>query len=147
MIATKPPVRHVTDSRRESTYESSDSTKDLLLVEVPTSIFLGHSAAQRRGLWQGMFDIAVWLRTPLGVREPLQLVLKYWDDNGAQRIVLDRCYPGSHRTVLLNASFSLAASGQIHRAGLYLKATARPSAAYLDEWHLIPQGKSARGVR
>ena len=152
MIATKPAARHFTDSGRESTYEkrtdkSSGSTKDVLLVEVPTQIFLGHPAAQQRGRWQGMFDIAVWLRTPLGVREPLQLLLKYWDDNDAKKIVLDRCYPGSHRTVLLNASFSLTATGQIRRAGLYLKDTGRPSSVYLDEWHLIPQNKSSRGVR
>lgn len=146
MIASKTPVRHSHNYGRKSTYKSNDSTKDVLLVEVPTAIFLGHSAAQPRGRWQGMFDIAVWLRTPLGVREPLQLLLKYWDDNDAQKLVLDRCYPGSHRTVLLNANFSLAANGQIRRAGLYLKGTSRPSAVYLDEWHLIPQGKGTGGM-
>lgn len=147
MIATKPSARHLIQGGPEPSSENRGSSKELLLVEVPVPIFLGHPASQKRGRWQGRFDIAVWLRTPLGVREPLQLLLKYWDDNDAQHLVLDRCYPGSHRTVLLNASFSLAAAGQIRRAGLYLKSTGRTSGVCLDEWHLIPQIKSSRSAR
>lgn len=146
MIATKSPAPYLTGGGLERSHASSDSSNDLLLVEVPTPTLLGHPAAQQRGRWQGMFDVAVWLRAPAGLPEPLQLLLKYWDENGAHKIVLDRCWPGNHRTVLLNASFSLAATGPIRRAGLYLKATAHPSAVQLDEWHLIPQGRSPRRI-
>ncbi|MDQ2075982.1 hypothetical protein [Marinimicrobium sp. ABcell2] len=143
MIATQ----HQPLQKREPQGTEPSSAKDLYLVEVPPPIFLGHPASQRRGVWRGVFDIAVWLRTPTGVQEPLQLILKYWDDSGVQQLALDRCHIGGHRTVLLNASFLLRVTGQVRRAGLYIKSIGRRPAVYLEEWHLIPQDRSVRRMK
>lgn len=132
---------------RESEPTGAAQIMDLHLAEVPAAHFASHPAAQARGAWRGMFDIAVWLRTPAGVFQPLQLVLKYQDDNGNQQLLIDRCHSGSHKTVLLNASLPITAAGRIARAGLYLKSVDRGIVIFLEECHLIPQERKARRSR
>src|SRR5690625_1283376 len=72
MIATKSPAPYLTTGVLERSHAGSGSTNDVLLVDVPAATLLGHPAAQQRGRWQGMFDVAVWLRAPAGLPEPLQ---------------------------------------------------------------------------
>lgn len=108
------------------------------LVDVPVSILAEHSAWIPTGNWHGMFDCAVWLRTPAGLTHPVQLALKYIDNSGEKIIQIDRCQPGGHSTVLLNGSIALTINARVRDMGLYLIG-ATDAAIALEEWHLAPQ--------
>jgi hypothetical protein len=113
------------------------------LVDIPISILSEHSAWSSSGNWQGMFDSALWLRTPAGLTHPVQLALKYIDNSGEKIIQIDRCHPGSHRTVLLNGSISVSVSGRVRDMGLYLLGVTDPDIV-VEEWHMTPQQRRTR---
>jgi hypothetical protein len=116
---------------------------DLQLTTVAPSQICEHSAFTSKGSWRGMFDIAVWLHTPAGVTQPLQLALRYRDAAGVQTIHIDRCGHGSHRTVLLNGSQPLRVQGAVQEAALYLVGVDPDIVVSLEEWHLVPQPRRA----
>lgn len=113
------------------------------LVDIPISVLGEHSAWTSTGNWQGIFDCAIWLRTPAGLPHPIQLVLKYIDNSGEKIIQIDRCQTGSHRTVLLNGSITLAVNGRVREMGLYLIG-ASDITLTLEEWHMNPQQRRNR---
>src|SRR5690606_23114072 len=102
-----------------------------------------HSAWSPTGSWQGMFDCAIWLHTPAGLAHPVQLSLKYIDNGGEKIIHIDRCHPGTHRTVLLNGSFGLSVNGRVRDMGLYLLGITDPEIV-VEEWHMTPQQRRSR---
>lgn len=108
------------------------------LADIPVAILTEHSAWAASGTWQGVFDCAVWLRTPAGLSHPAQLVLKYVDNSGEKFLQIDRCQPGVHNTVLLNGSISLTINARVRDIGLYLLGTTDTAIA-LEEWHFTPQ--------
>ena len=114
------------------------------LVDIPLSIIAEHSAWTSSGSWQGTFDCAVWLRTPGGLQHPAQLALKYIDNGGEKVIAIDRCQPGSHRTILLNGSINIAVNGRIQTMALFLM-DASDTVIALEEWHVTPQQRHHRG--
>lgn len=113
------------------------------LVDIPVSALSDHSAWTAAGNWQGMFDCAIWLRTPGGLSHPVQLILKYIDNSGEKVVHIDRCHPGSHRTVLLNGSISLGVNGRVRDMGFYLLGITDPEIV-VEEWHMTPQTRRAR---
>lgn len=113
------------------------------LVDVPISILSEHSSWSSNGSWQGAFDGALWLRTPAGLTHPVQLVLKYIDNAGEKIVPIDRCQPGSHRTVLLNGSITVGVSGRVRDMGFYLLGISDPEIV-VEEWHMTPQQRRAR---
>jgi hypothetical protein len=117
---------------------------DLCLTAVAPSQLCEHGAWTPKGSWTGTFDVALWLRSPAGVMEPLQLVLRYEDASGMQTVYIDRCSPGSHRTVLLNGSVPVRVQGAVRDAGLYLMGVDPDIVIALEEWHLVPQIRRSR---
>ncbi|MGB3610028.1 MAG: hypothetical protein WA987_06580 [Cellvibrio sp.] len=113
------------------------------LVDVPVTALSEHSAWSPTGSWQGMFDCAIWLHTPAGLAHPVQLSLKYIDNGGEKIIHIDRCHPGTHRTVLLNGSFGLSVNGRVRDMGLYLLGITDPEIV-VEEWHMTPQQRRSR---
>lgn len=121
-------------------------TRDWLITEVPPEQFSAHRSALTRGSWMGWFDMAVWLKTPAGAMQPLQLELVYRDDSGEQRVAVDQCAPGGHRTVLLNAALPLSVNGRVTWAAFVLKRLAPEAKVTLDLCHLVPQERRKRIV-
>lgn len=147
MIATKRNLRSSRNQDVRHARHANTETMDLHLAEVPPRLFLGHPNAQSRTSWNAWFDIAAWLRTPAGVMQPLQLVLKYHDDTGEQQILIDHCKSGSHRTALLNASLAVPVNGHVRRAGLYLSGVDRGIVIFLEQWHMVPQERRPKRSR
>jgi hypothetical protein len=115
------------------------TTGERHLLDLPTHILTEHRAWIGSGLWQGMFDCAIWLRTPQGIPQPLQLQLRYQDNQGEKAIFIDRCSAGAYRTVLLNGSILLTAMGRVRGLSLWAINAAPAMEALVDEWHLVPQ--------
>lgn len=117
---------------------------DRHLVDLPLDRF-NHAVSEEGGArWEQLFEVAVWLKTPSGLAQPLELVLKYRDDAGEHQVFLDRCARGSHRMLLLNGCLSLAFAGRVKAASLALKSVARSQIIVLEEWHLAPQQPKPR---
>lgn len=113
--------------------------RDWLVTEIAPHQFSAHRSALAQGSWTGWFDMAVWLKTPAGAMQPLQLELVYRDGSGEQRVAVDRCPAGGHRTVLLNASLPLTVSGRVQWAAFVIKRLAPEIKVTLDTCHLVPQ--------
>lgn len=113
--------------------------RDWLVTEIPVQEFGSHRAALKVGSWMGWFDMAVWLKTPAGAMQPLQLELVYRDSSGEKRVRVDHCPSGGHKTVLLNAALPLSVSGQVEWAAFVVRKLAPEVKVTLDEWHFIPQ--------
>ncbi len=116
------------------------------LADIPFSLLSEHSHWVPNGAWEGRFDAAVWLRAPAGLSQPLQLALRYRDSGGEKMLVIDRCHPGSHRSVLLNGSILLEVVGRVREMALVLLDMDRDTQVLLDEWHLVPQLRRERKV-
>ncbi len=123
-----------------------EKAQDWVVTEISPDSFSVHRSALSRGSWMGWFDMAVWLKTPAGAMQPLQLELVYWDENGEHRVAVDHCAPGGHRTVLLNAALPLSISGRVTRAAFVLKRLAPEAKVSLDLCHLIPQERRKRSA-
>jgi len=121
-----------------------EETRDWLVTEIAPHQFSAHRSALVQGNWTGWFDMAVWLKTPAGAMQPLQLELVYRDGAGEQRVAIDRCPVGGHRTVLLNASLPLTISGRVQWAAFVLKRLAPEAKVSLDLCHLVPQERRQR---
>ena len=119
--------------------------RDRPVADVSTSLVSSHANWQPGGYWEGVFDIAVWLRLPQGSMHPLQLALRYTDQRGEKTVLVDICKPGGYKSALLNGSVRLEVSGRIKEMGLYLLGMPKGQPIGLDEWHFIPQLKRANG--
>lgn len=122
------------------------AARDWVIAELDPEAFAAHRSALSRGSWMGWFDMAVWLKTPAGAMQPLQLELVYRDDSGEQRVAIDHCAPGGHRTVLLNAALPLSVNGRVKSAAFVLKKLAPEAKVSLDLCHLLPQERRRRSV-
>ncbi len=122
----------------------TNETRDWLVTEIAPQQFSAHRSALSQGSWTGWFDMAVWLKTPAGAMQPLQLELIYRDSAGEQRVAIDRCPVGGHRTVLLNASLPLTCSGRVQWAAFVIKRLAPEIKISLDLCHLVPQERRPR---
>lgn len=120
--------------------------RDWVVTEIPPEQFSSHRSALAQGSWMGWFDMAVWLKTPAGAMQPLQLELVYRDGSGEHRVPVDRCPAGGHRTVLLNAALPLSFSGRVSWAAFVLKRLAPEIKVSLDLSHLVPQERRAMRV-
>lgn len=120
--------------------------RDWLVTEISPEQFSGHRSALAQGSWMGWFDMAVWLKTPAGAMQPLQLELVYRDASGEHRVAVDRCPAGGHRTVLLNAALPLSFSGRVRWAAFVLKRLAPEAKVSLDLCHLVPQERRTARV-
>lgn len=109
------------------------------LLDLPPQILSEHRSWISSGHWQGMFDCAIWLRTPQGIQQPLQLLLRYQDSQSEKSVVVDRCAAGAYRTVLLNGSVMLSVMGRVRELSLRLINASPSMEALVDEWHLVPQ--------
>lgn len=134
---TKKPVADKSGSQK------SAFQQERWLVDIPQSALNEHSAWLSAGTWHGMFDCAMWLRTPSGLTTPVQLALKYIDNSGEKTLLIDRCFAGAHRTVLLNGSINMTISGRVRDIGFYLLG-ATDGDILLEEWHFTPQHRRAR---
>lgn len=130
-------------SRAKLTPEHEE-TRDWLVAEIPPRQFIAHRASLSSGTWMGWFDMAVWLKTPAGAMQPLQLELVYRDAGGEKRVPVDRCPEGGHKTVLLNAALPLSVQGRVQWAALVIKQLAQEVKVSLDLWHFIPQERRSR---
>lgn len=128
---------------QQSNVQRTSFQQQRWLVDIPMSVLSEHSTWTAAGNWQGMFDCAIWLRTPAGLAHPVQLSLKYIDNGGEKVVHIDRCHPGSHRTVLLNGSFGLSVNGRVRDMGLYLLGITDPEIV-VEEWHMTPQLRRSR---
>lgn len=113
------------------------------IFDLPVLALAEHSAWTPTGLWHGQFDCAVWLRTPQGLAQPVQLFLRYVDNQGEKNIFIDRCSAGSFRTVLLNGSTSLSVNGRVRSLEFQLVG-AMAMTVMIEEWHLVPQQRQMR---
>ncbi|MDO3387908.1 hypothetical protein QWI17_18835 [Gilvimarinus sp. SDUM040013] len=118
-----------------------DATTDKRIAEVPSSLASAHANWKPAGVWQGRFDLAVWLRLPQGCPVPLQLVMRYTDQRGERTVVVDTCKPGSFKSALLNGSVELTVNGAVKDMGLYLLDLPADVPLGLEEWHCQPQIK------
>jgi len=113
--------------------------RDWLVTEISPRQFVSHKASLSVGEWMGWFDMAIWLKTPAGAMQPLQLELVYRDRSGEKRVPVDQCPTGTHKTVLLNAALPLSVNGRVQWAALVLKKLSPEIKISLDVWHFIPQ--------
>lgn len=113
--------------------------RDWLVAEIAPNQFASHKASLSQGSWMGWFDMAVWLKTPAGAMQPLQLELVYRDGAGEKRIPVDHCPAGGHRTVLLNAALPLSITGRVRWAAFVVKKLAPEIKVSLEQWHFVPQ--------
>lgn len=141
-VAQRPSTQRAAQPQQNNVQRASFQ-QERWLVDIPVSVLSEHSAWTAAGNWQGMFDCAIWLRTPAGLAHPVQLSLKYIDNSGEKIVHIDRCHPGSHRTVLLNGSFGLGVNGRVRDMGLYLLGITDPEIV-VEEWHMTPQQRRAR---
>lgn len=118
---------------------AATEARDWLVAEISPRQFISHKASLSSGTWMGWFDMAVWLKTPAGAMQPLQLELVYRDSGGEKRIAVDQCPAGGHKTVLLNAALALSINGRVQWAAFVLKKLAPEIKVNLDLWHFIPQ--------
>lgn len=121
-------------------------SRDWLVTEISPEQFSSHRSALAQGSWMGWFDMAVWLKTPAGAMQPLQLELVYRDASGEHRVPVDRCPAGGHRTVLLNAALPLSFAGRVRWAAFVLKRLAPEAKVSLDLCHLVPQERRVARV-
>ncbi|ARU29423.1 hypothetical protein [Cellvibrio sp. PSBB006] len=141
-VAQRPSTQRAAQPQQNNV-QRAGFQQERWLVDIPVSVLSEHSAWTAAGNWQGMFDCAIWLRTPAGLAHPVQLSLKYIDNSGEKIVHIDRCHPGSHRTVLLNGSFGLGVNGRVRDMGLYLLGITDPEIV-VEEWHMTPQQRRAR---
>lgn len=123
---------------------AANEARDWLVAEIPPRQFLSHRASLSKGSWMGWFDMAVWLKTPAGALQPLQLELVYRDGAGEQRVAIDRRPQGGHRTVLLNAALALSVNGRVQWAAFVLKQLEPEIQVSLEQWHFVPQERRQR---
>lgn len=109
------------------------------LLDIPVLTLAEHRSWTVSGLWQGQFDCALWLRTPQGVAHPLQLFVRYTDNQGEKNIFIDRCSAGSYRTVLLNGSMNFQAFGRVRDLGFYLVGASPGMNVLVEEWNFVPR--------
>lgn len=132
------------DSSHASSLYAANEARDWLVAEIPPRQFIGHRASVSRGSWIGWFDMAVWLKTPAGALQPLQMELVYRDGSGEHRVAIDRCPQGTHRTVLLNAAMALPVNGRVQWAAFVLKQLEPEIQVSLEQWHFVPQERRQR---
>ncbi len=111
------------------------------MVNISTGHIQTHAHWQASGSWVGVFDVAVWIRMPNGCKHPLQLALRYSDEEGEKSLAVDVFMPSAFSCALLNGSVNLQVSGRIHDVGLYLVGAEGDLLANIEEWHLTPQIK------
>ncbi|WP_341939382.1 hypothetical protein [Marinimicrobium sp. C2-29] len=132
------------DYSHSSSPYAANEARDWLVAEIPPRQFIGHRSSLSRGSWMGWFDMAVWLKTPAGALQPLQLELVYRDQSGEHRVSIDRCPQGTHRTVLLNAAMALSVNGRVQWAAFVLKQLEPEIQVSLEQWHFVPQERRQR---
>lgn len=109
------------------------------LLDIPVLSLAEHRTWTSTGNWQGQFDCALWLRTPQGIAHPLQLFVRYTDNQGEKNIFIDRCPAGSYRTVLLNGSLHFQAVGRVRDLSFYLIGASTGMNVLVEEWNFVPQ--------
>ncbi len=114
------------------------------LLELPPQLLSEHQSWVGSGLWQGHFDCALWLRTPQGIPQPMQLALRYVDSQGEKIMPIDRCAAGAYRTVLLNGSLLLKVAGRVKELSFHLLDVSTSMEIIVEEWHLVPQQRRGR---
>lgn len=140
----RSPKRSKSGSRAVPLENTQPIPRGSLIAEVPLSTLSYHSAWTATGHWRGTFDCALWLRTPQGLPNPANLAVCYVDNQGEKAVFVDRCAPGSYRTVLLNGSIDLSVSGRVTQIGLYLIGATDTCEVHVEEWHLVPQQRRQR---
>lgn len=115
------------------------SVESRQVVNLSSGDISAHANWRPTGIWEGSFDIAVWLRMPQGCQHPLQLALRYTDQRGDVSIPVDIFKPSTFSCALLNGSIRLAVSGRIKNVGLYLVGSDEDLSANVEEWHITPQ--------
>lgn len=131
-------------SNPHSSPSVANEARDWLVAEIPPRQFISHRDSVSKGSWMGWFDMAVWLKTPAGALQPLQLELVYRDGSGEHRVAIDRCPQGSHRMVLLNAAMALSVNGRVQWAAFVLKQLEPEIQVSLEQWHFVPQERRLR---
>lgn len=109
------------------------------LLDIPVLTLSEHRAWSSTGHWQGLFDCAIWLRTPQGIAQPLQLFVRYVDNQGEKNVFVDRCSAGSYRTVLLNGTLQLYVQGRVRDLAFYLVGAGTGMNVLVEEWNFMPQ--------
>lgn len=111
------------------------------VVSLSSGDISAHANWKPTGVWEGFFDIAVWLRMPQGCHHPLQLALRYTDQKGEVSIPIDIFKPSTFSCALMNGRIRLAVSGRIKNVGLYLVGADEDLSANVEEWHITPQSR------
>lgn len=114
------------------------------LMEIPLSQLSQHSAWTATGYWQGDFDCALWLRTPTGLQQPVQLAVCYRDSQGDKTLFVDRCAAGSYRSALLNGPIHMVVNGKVSELGVYLVGVGDVGDVSVDEWHFVARQKRSK---
>lgn len=133
-----------TKSLAENQKQQTSAARARHLLDLPVLALAEHSAWTPTGLWQGQFDCAVWLRTPQGLPQPVQLFLRYVDNQGEKNVFIDRCHAGTFRTLLLNGSIALPVNGRVRSLEFHLVGANGAAEIGEEEWQLVPQQRQPR---
>lgn len=124
-------------ARRAAAFPALQPVRNVLAINVED--FMDHVAFTPSTTWQGYFDCATWLRTPRGLTRPVQLLLRYVDSQGEKTLFVDRCGPGTCRSVLLNGTILLQVCGKVREAAFVLMDDNTPGDVVPEDSHFQPQ--------
>lgn len=119
---------------------SCEAEKTCIAALSPDDLYV-HASWKPYSVWEGGFDVAVWLNTPKGCMRPLQLSLRYVDQSGDVFVPVDIFNPSLATTALLTGSMALTVKGKIDTIGLYLEGEVDGISVSIDEWYVVPHIK------
>ena len=91
-------------------------TEQLVVSELETII--AEKQGNARGRWYGAFDVMAWLNVLAEFSHELQLELRYEDEKGPQRVMIDRARFSNNPLMLLSNRLSVAFVGVVTQASL-----------------------------
>lgn len=120
---------------------SNREAEKTCIAKLSPNDLYAHANWKPRSVWEGGFDVAVWLNTPKGCMRPLQLSLRYADQSGDIFVPVDIFNPSLATTALLTGSMALTIKGKIGTIGLYLEGEIDGISISVDEWYVVPHIK------